>query len=168
MANPNAIVSIVIRSLRDERGPSVELENGRHARLNPADRRSAGFAQILDGLRDRKLPVYLEVDPATSAITRLLIPHVTRIAGVQPIEEGSLAVELELSQARHLLRRGQPDFAELERQLRDAVRIDPSFGEIVDPVIHGPSPLYGYEPGTWGPKEAEALTAPVGGWNTPT
>ena len=38
---------------------------------------------------------------------------------------------------------------------------------IVDPVIHGPSPLYEYEPGTWGPKEAEALTASVGGWNTP-
>jgi len=38
---------------------------------------------------------------------------------------------------------------------------------IVDPVIHGPSPLYGYDPGTWGPKEAEALTTAVGGWNTP-
>jgi glucose-6-phosphate 1-dehydrogenase len=39
---------------------------------------------------------------------------------------------------------------------------------IVDPVIHGPSPMYTYEPGTWGPKEAEDLTKEVGGWNTPT
>jgi glucose-6-phosphate 1-dehydrogenase len=38
---------------------------------------------------------------------------------------------------------------------------------IVDPVIHGPSPMYEYEPGTWGPKEADALVEPVGGWNTP-
>jgi glucose-6-phosphate 1-dehydrogenase len=38
---------------------------------------------------------------------------------------------------------------------------------IVDPVIHGPSPMYDYDPGTWGPKEADALTAEVGGWNTP-
>ena len=38
---------------------------------------------------------------------------------------------------------------------------------IVDPVIHGPSPMYPYDPGTWGPKEADALTADVGGWNTP-
>ena len=38
---------------------------------------------------------------------------------------------------------------------------------IVDPVIHGPSPLYAYDPGTWGPKEADALTTAVGGWNTP-
>jgi glucose-6-phosphate 1-dehydrogenase len=39
---------------------------------------------------------------------------------------------------------------------------------IVDPVIHGPSPMFMYEPGTWGPKEADALTSEVGGWNTPT
>jgi glucose-6-phosphate 1-dehydrogenase len=39
---------------------------------------------------------------------------------------------------------------------------------IVDPVIHGPSPMYEYEPGTWGPVEAERLVDPVGGWNTPT
>jgi len=38
---------------------------------------------------------------------------------------------------------------------------------IVDPVIHGPSSMFEYEPGTWGPKEAEPLAASVGGWNTP-
>jgi len=38
---------------------------------------------------------------------------------------------------------------------------------IVDPVIHGPSPLHEYEPGTWGPKEADRLVEEVGGWNTP-
>jgi glucose-6-phosphate 1-dehydrogenase len=38
---------------------------------------------------------------------------------------------------------------------------------IVDPVIHGPSPMFEYEPGTWGPSEADALVAEVGGWNTP-
>ncbi|HMJ16719.1 MAG TPA: glucose-6-phosphate dehydrogenase [Polyangiaceae bacterium] len=38
---------------------------------------------------------------------------------------------------------------------------------IVDPVIHGPSPMYEYEPGSWGPSEADRLVADVGGWNTP-
>ncbi|MBN8610097.1 MAG: glucose-6-phosphate dehydrogenase [Deltaproteobacteria bacterium] len=38
---------------------------------------------------------------------------------------------------------------------------------IVDPILHGPSALYEYEPGTWGPKEADELTRAVGGWNTP-
>ena len=37
---------------------------------------------------------------------------------------------------------------------------------IVDPVIHGPSPMYTYESGTWGPREADALVEAVGGWNT--
>src|SRR5205823_2558752 len=38
---------------------------------------------------------------------------------------------------------------------------------IVDPVIHGPSPMFDYEPGSWGPKEADVLVEEVGGWNTP-
>jgi glucose-6-phosphate 1-dehydrogenase len=38
---------------------------------------------------------------------------------------------------------------------------------IVDPVIHGPSPMFDYEPGSWGPAEADRLVAEVGGWNTP-
>jgi glucose-6-phosphate 1-dehydrogenase len=38
---------------------------------------------------------------------------------------------------------------------------------IVDPVIHGPSPMYEYDQGTWGPIEADALVEEVGGWNTP-
>jgi glucose-6-phosphate 1-dehydrogenase len=38
---------------------------------------------------------------------------------------------------------------------------------IVDPVIHGPTPMFEYEPGTWGPREADALVADIGGWNTP-
>jgi glucose-6-phosphate 1-dehydrogenase len=38
---------------------------------------------------------------------------------------------------------------------------------IVDPVIHGPSPMFDYECGTWGPPQADRLVAEVGGWNTP-
>src|SRR5882672_6946925 len=133
MPNPNAIVSSVIRleppldrppveMLRTERGLSVELEGGRRVRLDPANPRSAGFAQILDGLSKHRLPVYLEIDPATSTITRLLIPHVTRVVDVRPTDKGVVDVELEYSHARHTLRRGAPDFGELERQLREALR----------------------------------------------
>ncbi len=39
---------------------------------------------------------------------------------------------------------------------------------IVDPIIHGPSPMFDYDPGTWGPAEADALVEAVGGWNTPS
>jgi glucose-6-phosphate 1-dehydrogenase len=38
---------------------------------------------------------------------------------------------------------------------------------IVDPVIHGESPLYEYERGSWGPPQADRLAVEVGGWNQP-
>src|SRR5258706_14736030 len=112
MPNSNAVVSSIIRldppldrapaeMLRAERGLSVELEGGRRVRLDPANPRSAGFAQILDGLNKQRLPVYLEVDPATSAITRVLIPYVARVLAVDRIDEDTLDVKLEYSHARH-------------------------------------------------------------------
>jgi glucose-6-phosphate 1-dehydrogenase len=38
---------------------------------------------------------------------------------------------------------------------------------IVDPILHGPSPMFDYDAGTWGPKEADVLVEEVGGWNIP-
>jgi hypothetical protein len=66
--------------------------------------------------------VYVEVDPETSTLTRLLIPHVARVVGIQPLDAGVLAVQLDMSHGRHLLRQSAANFAELERQLRDAFR----------------------------------------------
>ena len=128
MPNPNAIVSTTVRleppldrapeeMLRAEGGLSVQLEGERRLRLDPNDERSAGFARVLDGLGKQRLPVYLEVDPATDAITRLLIPHIVRVAGISSAE-GVLAVELEPSHALHLLPLGGPDSADLEGHLR--------------------------------------------------
>jgi len=39
---------------------------------------------------------------------------------------------------------------------------------IVDPVLKQETPVYPYEPKTWGPKEAEQQLAPLGGWHNPT
>jgi hypothetical protein len=131
MPNPNAIVSTNVRldppldrppeeMLRAERGLSVQLDGDRRVRLDPADERSAGLARVLDGLSKQRLPVYLEVDPATDFITRLLIPHVARVVDIRSIE-GALSVALEPSHARHLLPLGGEDAGVLERQLKDAV-----------------------------------------------
>jgi len=38
---------------------------------------------------------------------------------------------------------------------------------IVDPVLKAGTPVYPYEPDTWGPKEADSLVAPSGGWHNP-
>jgi glucose-6-phosphate 1-dehydrogenase len=37
---------------------------------------------------------------------------------------------------------------------------------IVDPVLRQPAPIIEYEPGSWGPREADALVASAGGWTT--
>ena len=73
----------------------------------------------------------------------------------------------------------QPTPEELEpyeRVLTDALSGDSSIfarqdyveeaWRIVDPVLKAATPLYTYEPHTWGPKEAEALVPP-GGWVDP-
>ncbi len=133
MPNPNAIVSTTValqppldrapqELLSAEAGISVELDDGRRVRLDPADPRSAGFARVLDGLSKRGLPVYLEIDPATNAVTLLLLPWIARVAGINYSTDGFLSVTIYPSHAVHRLRFDNPDFAELERALRDALR----------------------------------------------
>jgi glucose-6-phosphate 1-dehydrogenase len=38
---------------------------------------------------------------------------------------------------------------------------------IVEPVLQHPGPLHAYQPGSWGPQQADRLVEAVGGWNTP-
>ncbi|TMA35266.1 MAG: glucose-6-phosphate dehydrogenase [Deltaproteobacteria bacterium] len=38
---------------------------------------------------------------------------------------------------------------------------------IVQPILGSRTPVHEYECGSWGPREADALTAGVGGWHTP-
>ncbi len=64
-----------------------------------------------------------------------------------------------------------------ERLLGDAIEGDATLfahqdaveltWEIVEPILGNRTPLHEYEPGTWGPPEAERLAAEVGGWHCP-
>ena len=64
-----------------------------------------------------------------------------------------------------------------ERVLTDAIEGDATLfarqdyieeaWRIVDPYLKSDSPVYGYEPNTWGPSEADKLVAAAGGWNDP-
>ena len=38
---------------------------------------------------------------------------------------------------------------------------------VVDQILTTPTPVYEYEPGTWGPSESQTLIAPFGGWQCP-
>ena len=69
------------------------------------------------------------------------------------------------------------DMAPYERLLGDALRGDQTLfaneeaveaqWRVVDPVLSNPAPCIVYEPGTWGPKEADRLTADCDGWLDP-
>jgi hypothetical protein len=133
----NAIVSSTIRfeppiegtpadMVGTEGGLSVELEGERRVRLDPRDPRSPGFAEVLEGMQRLHLPVYVEFDPATTAITRLLVPRIVRVTGVHSTDEGTLTVEVEPSHARHVLDPSNPDASALERQLREALETSSS------------------------------------------
>ena len=39
---------------------------------------------------------------------------------------------------------------------------------IVDPVLKAGTPIYEYEPNTWGPAEVNQRVLPKGGWQNPT
>ena len=64
-----------------------------------------------------------------------------------------------------------------ERLLGDAMEGDPQLfarqdaveasWAIVDPVLNNPTPVFEYEPGTWGPAEADRLVTDAGGWHSP-
>jgi glucose-6-phosphate 1-dehydrogenase len=64
-----------------------------------------------------------------------------------------------------------------ERLLGDAMAGDPTLfaredyveeaWRIVDPILKVNTPVYEYEPGTWGPSEVEQKVAPPGGWHNP-
>ncbi|WP_334143638.1 glucose-6-phosphate dehydrogenase [Rhabdothermincola sp.] len=83
------------------------------------------------------------------------------------------AVDLEVTEERLF---GTPE-EPYERLLEDAMEGDARrFGRadsvdeqwrIVDDLLKWPPRLRLYDPGTWGPPEAEALAAPFGGWHEP-
>jgi glucose-6-phosphate 1-dehydrogenase len=65
-----------------------------------------------------------------------------------------------------------------ERLLGDAMRGDPTLfaredyveqaWRIVDPILEKSTPVYEYDPCTWGPDEVDRLISPPGGWHNPT
>jgi glucose-6-phosphate 1-dehydrogenase len=69
------------------------------------------------------------------------------------------------------------EMAPYERLLSDALKGDQALfaneeaveaqWRVVDPVLSDGTPLYTYQPGTWGPKEAERLTERFDGWIDP-
>ena len=91
---------------------------------------------------------------------------------IAPAEETSQSVELLASHHP-----GADEMDAYERVLGDAMAGDASLfaredyveeaWRIVDPVLKAGTPVYDYEPRSWGPGEVEQRVSPVGGWHNP-
>ncbi len=129
MPNPNAVVGLVqrispavdrpgvemLRSVPD--GFTLEFEGDRSARLYPGGR-GGGWLEILEALRKLGAPAYVEIDPNTRGIARLLIPVVSTIVAIETIAL-DIVVELASSHAAYRLKRDTAYFDEMLATLRD-------------------------------------------------
>jgi glucose-6-phosphate 1-dehydrogenase len=114
--------------------------------------------------------------PATNYFRFRISPKVTGAFGmtVMDPEEKMIGEPMELVASHH------PNAEEMdayERVLGDAMEGDATLfaredyveeaWRIVDPVLKARTPIFEYEPKTWGPKEADAIAVPPGGWQNP-
>src|SRR5215468_5312635 len=104
-------------------------------------------------------------------------PEVTIAIGMMVLSSGEEMVgEAVEMLASHHPRAGEMDA--YERLLGDAMAGDPTLfaredyveeaWRIVDPALKANTPVYLYEPGTWGPDEVAQRVSPAGGWHNPT
>ena len=136
--------------------------------------------EVFVELRNPPQVVFSEATPSVGNHVRFrLSPHVAIAIGARAKRpgEGMMGRPVELSVVEQPEQGADGRMGDYERLLGDAMVGDATLfarqdvveaaWAIVDPVIHGPSPMYEYEPGTWGPPQADKLVAEVGGWNTP-
>jgi glucose-6-phosphate 1-dehydrogenase len=136
--------------------------------------------EVIVELKNPPQVVFAEPPPAVGNCVRFRLSPDVMIgitARAKHPGEGMTGDQIELTLVDEPLgtETGQP--TAYERLLGDAMAGDATLfarqdvveaaWAIVDPVIHGPSPMYDYDPGSWGPPEADALVAPIGGWNPP-
>jgi len=121
--------------------------------------------------------VFNEAKPSLGNYLRIrLNPEVAIAIGARAKRpgEGMTGQPVELSVVEHPAEERMGDY---ERLLGDAMNGDATLfarqdvveaaWAIVDPLLHDPGPMFEYAPGSWGPSQADALVAEVGGWNTP-
>jgi hypothetical protein len=128
MANPATIVGKISRieqlppgvSTAAHKGRIVHFSDGSSARLDLGNPRSIGYGELLDDMRKAGIPAYVEVDPQTRSITRLLVPLVVTVGDITLAKSGQFVVELEISSAHHTLSPGNPGFERLLTTLQEA------------------------------------------------
>jgi glucose-6-phosphate 1-dehydrogenase len=137
--------------------------------------------EVLVELKQPPPVVFQEpLPPVGNTVRFRLSPQVVIAIGARAKRpgDGMKGQPVELSVVEHAAQGQDGRMEAYERLLRDAMVGDATLfarqdvveaaWAIVDPVLHAPDPIHEYEPGSWGPSEADRLVAEVGGWNTPS
>jgi glucose-6-phosphate 1-dehydrogenase len=131
--------------------------------------------EILVRLR-RPPDVYHTEERASNHIRLRISPDVAIALGMMVLSptKQDAAIETEMVATHH------PEANEMdayERVLGEAIAGDTTLfaredyveeaWRIVDPVLRAQTPVHEYEPGTWGPSDANPAIVPPGGWSVP-
>ena len=189
---PEDVVRGQYRGYRDENdvAPDSQVETFAAVRLHIETWRWAGVpfyiragkrlpftaSEVLVALKRPPQRVFDEIRPGESNYFRFrLSPKVciSLCARVKAPGESMVGEEAELFACQHPADQMSP----YERLLSDAIRGDASLfarkdaveaaWRIVDPILGNVTPVYEYEPNTWGPAEADRIITGDGGWHNP-
>jgi glucose-6-phosphate 1-dehydrogenase len=187
------IVRGQFRGYRDEPGVAKDSKIGTYAalRLHIDSWRWSGVPfyvragkslkmTVTEVVAELKVPpqvVFNEPAPRLGNYVRFRLgPHVAIALGARAKRPGAgmTGQDVELSVVEHPL---ASRLLPYERLLSDAIAGDATLfarqdvveaaWAIVDPLLQNPGALFEYEPGSWGPSQADQLVAEVGGWNIP-
>jgi glucose-6-phosphate 1-dehydrogenase len=186
---PENVVRGQFKGYRDEDGvaPDSTVETFAAVHLEIDSWRWAGVPFLIRAGKELAVT-------ATEVIVRLKRPPLSRLTANNNYFRFRLGPDLSINMGARIKRPGpqmvsmpveltaydKPEGGELEayeRLLSDAMRgdkmlfvredaVDAAWA-IVDPVLGDATPVHEYEPGTWGPPEADQLAADVGGWRNP-
>jgi glucose-6-phosphate 1-dehydrogenase len=138
--------------------------------------------EVIVELRHPPQVVFNEATPQIGNYVRFrLSPQVVIAVGARAKRPGEgmagRAVELSVVDEGQQRDNQAPRIGDYERLLGDAIAGDATLfarqdiveaaWAIVDPIIRANGRLYEYEPGSWGPIQADKLVVGEGGWNTP-
>ncbi len=187
--DPANLVRGQFRGYRDEPGvaPASEVETFAAMRLEIQSWRWAGVPFLIR--TGKSLPV-----TATEVLVQLHPPALRRDFPERNYFRFRLGPELSINVGARVRKPGRelastsvelslvhnPQCDEVdayERLLTDAMRGDTMLfvredavetaWEVVEPILGSVTPAHVYEPGTWGPPEADRLAADLGGWHDP-
>jgi glucose-6-phosphate 1-dehydrogenase len=188
--DPNNLVRGQLRGYRREAGvsPTSHVETFAAVRLTMDSWRWEGVPFFIragkclpvttsEVVVNLKRPPLAKLAPGQGNYVRFrLSPEVTIAVGARVKRPGD-TLEGEETELSFVDKPEGDEMDAYERLLGDAMNGDPGLfarqdaveasWAIVDPVLHVQTPLFEYEPGTWGPAEADRLVTDAGGWHCP-